>query len=67
MCEGFEYIVHHCKNVREKRSTPISSNLFEVLENRVMNIGEGSGRKIKKDSMTFLREERAKKEKLVEV
>jgi len=32
-----------------------------------MNIGEGSGRKIGKDRKTILREERLKKEKLVEV
>ena len=32
-----------------------------------MNIGEGSGRKIEKDRKTILREERLKKEKLVEV
>ena len=67
VCRGFEYIVHHCRNVREERSTPITSNKFEVLKNRVMNIGEESGREIRKDKKTVLREERVKKEKSVEV
>jgi len=53
--------------VREERSTPITSNKFEVLKNRVMNIGEESGREIRKDKKTVLREERVKKEKSVEV
>ena len=43
------------------------SNRFEVLKNRVMNIGEDSGREISKDRKTILREERLKGEKLVEV
>jgi len=47
--------------VREKRSTPITLNKFEVLKNRVMNIGEGSGREIRKDKKTVLREERVKR------
>jgi len=53
--------------VREERSTLITSNKFEVLKNRVMNIGEGSEREIRKDKKTVLREERVKKEKSVEV
>jgi len=43
------------------------SNKFEVLKSRVINIGEGSRRKIGKYRKTILREKRLKKEKLVEV
>jgi len=43
------------------------SNRFEVLRSRVINIGEGSRREIKKDRKMILREKRAKKEKLVEI
>jgi len=51
----------------KKRDLPMSSNKFEVLKSRVMNIGEESGREIEKNRKTILREERLKKEKLVEV
>jgi len=50
----------------KKRDLPMSSNKFEVLKSRVMNIGEESGREIEKNRKTILREERLK-EKLVEV
>lgn len=40
-----------------------SSNKFEVLASRLMNIKEGSGKEIKKDSKKVLREERAKEKK----
>ena len=51
MYRGFGYIAYNCRNVKnrgEKRSTPMPSNKFEVLQNRVINIEEGSGNKIKK-------------------
>jgi len=64
--EGFGYIIHHCRNRRENKSTVILSNRFEVLKNRVMNIGEGSGKEIGKNRKTILREQRLKK-KMVEV
>ena len=52
MYRGFGYIAYNCRNVKnrgEKRSTPMPSNKFEVLQNRVINIEEGSGNKIRKN------------------
>ena len=43
------------------------SNKFEVLKIKVMNIGKDSEKEIRKDRKTILREERLKKDKLVEV
>ena len=42
-------------------------NRFEVLRSKVMNIGKESGSEIKKNRKMILREEREKKEMLVEV
>ena len=42
-------------------------NKFEVLKSRVMNVGEGSKREIRKDKKMILKEERLKKEKLVDI
>jgi len=70
VCGGFEHIIHNCRNVekrQEKEPIQRSLNKFELFKDSVMNIGENSGRKIKKDRKIVLREERAKKEKLVEV
>jgi len=67
VCGGFGHITHNCRNRREEGSIPMFSNKFEVLKSKVMNIGEESGREIEKDRKTILREERLKKEKLVEV
>jgi len=36
-------------------------NRFEVLKDRVMQKGEGSGEKVEKDRKEILREERAKR------
>ena len=35
-----------------------SPNKFEVLRSRVTNVGEGSGREVRKDRRTILREEK---------
>jgi len=67
VCGGFGHITHNCRNGREGGSIPMFSNKFEVLKSRVINIGEGSGIEIEKNRKTILREERLKKEKLVEV
>jgi len=70
VCGGFGHITHNCKNMEnrgEEGSILMPSNKFEVLKSRVMNVGEGSGREIEKDRKTILREERLKKEKLMEV
>jgi len=42
-------------------------NKFEVLKSRVMNVGEGSKREIRKNKKMILKEERLKKEKLVDI
>ena len=80
ICRGCRHITCYCRNRREteenrrvKNGGPehwLSSNKFEVVTSRVMNIGEGSGIKEKKDRKTVLREKRLKEEKkkrLVEV
>jgi len=38
------------------------SNKFEVLKDKVMQRGEGSGREAEKDKKEILREEKAKRE-----
>ena len=73
ICRGCRYITCYCRNRREteenrrvKNGGPehwLSSNKFEVVTSRVMNIGEGSGIKEKKDRKTVLREKRLKEEK----
>jgi len=55
------------ENIQEKGPTQRSLNKFEVLKDKIMNIGKCSEKKIKKDKKTILREERAKKEKSVKV
>ena len=69
-CGGFRYIV---KNYRIKKVKKVvileSSDKFQVLASRVMNIEEESEIKVKKDRKMVLKEERVKKkkERLVEV
>ena len=70
VCRGFEHIAYNCRNMenrREERSTLTSSNRFEVLKSRVMSMGEGSRKEIRKDRKTILRKEKTKKEKPVKV
>jgi len=55
------------KSRKEERLTLMPSNKFEVLKIKVMNIGKDSEKEIRKDRKTILREERLKKDKLVEV
>ena len=52
---GFGHMASNCRNVGKKEPIPVSSNRFEVLEVRVMQREEGSGKEI-------LREEKAKRE-----
>jgi len=64
VCGGFGHIVHHYRNVesrQEKEPIQRSLNKFEVLKSRVMNIGKDSGREIRKDRKTILREKGLKK------
>ena len=70
VCRGFEHIACNCRNIenrREERSILTSSNRFEVLKSRVMSMGEGSRKEIRKDRKTILRKEKTKKEKPVKV
>ena len=76
VCGGFGHITHHCRNVesrQKERPTQRFLNKFEVPRNRVINIKEGSGQKIRKDRKMILKEKilkeekKEKKEKTVEV
>jgi len=59
--------VRNCRVKKQKKVTTLQSpNKFEVLRSRAMNVGEGSGREVRKDRRTILREEKEKK-RLVEV
>ena len=60
----FRHITYNCRNVENKgkeRLILMPSNKFEVLKSKVMNVGEGSRRKIEKNRKMILREERLKK------
>jgi len=64
VCGIFGHMAHYCRNREEKKgSTQMPLNKFEVLKDRVMQRGEGSGREIGKDQREILREERKKKER----
>ena len=57
-------MARYCRNREEKKgSTQMPLNKFEVLKDRVMQRGEGSGREVGKDRREILREEREKKKK----
>ena len=61
VCNIFGHMARYCRN-REKKEGPaqVPLNRFEVLKDRVMQRGEGSGREIGKDRREILREERKK-------
>ena len=61
MCGDFVCYYRNMENRQEKRLVPRSLNKFKALKSRVMNIEQGSGREIRKDRKTILREERLKK------
>jgi len=65
VCGIFGHIARHCRNREEKRGLSMPQNKFEVLKDRVMQRGEGSGREIGKDRREILREEREKKGKKI--
>ena len=54
-------MAHNCKNKEEEGSVQMLSNKFEMLNDRVMQREEGSGRKVEKDRREILREEKAKR------
>ena len=61
VCNIFGHIARYCRNREEKkRSTQMPLNKFEVLRDRVMQRGEGSGKEIRKERREILREERKK-------
>jgi len=61
-CGGFGHMASHCRNREGEEPMLVSSNRSEVLKVRVMQRGEGSGKKIIKDRKEILREEKAKRE-----
>jgi len=61
VCRDFGHIAYHCRNMEEEESVQMPSNRFEVLKDRVIQRGKGSGSKVGKDKKEILREERVKK------
>jgi len=49
VCGIFGHMARYCRNREEKRRSSMPQNKFEVLKDRVMQRGEGSGREIGKD------------------
>jgi len=64
VCGIFGHIAHYYRNREEKRGLSMSQNKFEVLKDRVMQRGEGSGKETVKGRREILREERKKKTKV---
>ena len=68
VCGIFGHMARYCRNRgEEKRGSSMLQNKFEVLKDRVMQKGEGSGREIVKDRRKILKEEKAKKERKTKV
>jgi len=62
VCGIFGHMARYCRNRgEEKRGSLMPQNKFEVLKDRVMQRGEGSGKEIGKERREILREERMKK------
>jgi len=62
VCGIFGHMARYCRNRgEEKRGSSMPQNKFEVLKDRVMQRGEGSGREIVKDRREILKEEKEKK------
>ena len=59
-------MARYCRNRGEedKGLTQMPSNKFEVLKDRVIQRGEGSGKEVVKDRREILKEERMKKTKV---
>jgi len=55
-------MAYNYRNVGEEGLAQVPLNRFEVLKDRVMQKGEGSGEKVEKDRKEILREERVKRE-----
>ena len=69
VCGIFGHMARYCRNKRgeEKRGSSMPQNKFEVLKDRVMQRGEGSGREMGKDRREIMKEEREKKERKMKV
>ena len=64
VCNIFGHMAQYCRNREEKEGpAQVPLNRFEVLRDRVMQRGKGSGREIGKERREILREEREKKMK----
>ena len=60
-CGRFRHMAYSHRNVGKEGPAQVPSNRFEVLKVRVMQKGEGSGKKVAKDRNEILRKERAKR------
>ena len=66
VCGIFGHMAHYCRNRgEEKRGSLMPQNKYEVLKDRVMQRGEGSGKEVGKNRREILKEEREKKEKKI--
>jgi len=64
VCGIFGHMAHYYRNKGEKKGlTQMPLNKFEVLKNRVMERGEGSGKEVGKNRKEILKEEKTKKKK----
>ena len=62
----FGHMARYCRNRGEKEGpAQVPLNKFEVLRDRVMQRGEGSGKEVVKERREILREEREKKGKKI--
>ena len=62
VCNIFRHMARYCRNRGEKEGlAQVPLNRFEVLRDRVIQRGEGSGKEIGKERREILREERKKK------
>ena len=62
ICGIFGHMACYCRNRGEKEGlAQVPLNKFEVLKDRVMQRGEGSGKEVEKDRNEILKEERVKK------
>ena len=62
VCGIFGHMARYCRNRGEKEGpAQVPLNRFEVLRDRVMQRGEGSGKEVVKERREILREERKKK------
>ena len=61
VCEIFGHMARYCRNREKKKGlAQVPKNKFEVLRDRVMQRGEGSGKEEVKDRKESLKEEKGK-------